>query len=315
MWKETYPGRYSRPIGENETFIKLVSDPGHVLGREHWAINSTATIAPNKQLSASRLPAQLRRAWGHLRFQHPSLAAHVEKDDQNLVYEVPTVEEVRDWVAKTFTVAEEASSSAEVILKLQPGPDAILIYVPKSNELLGHTAHWRTDGIGVLILLDALLQLAVDPDLTDPTMLPWGEEVRRLAPSIEEAADIPLAPSDQQSALGNHYLSTFSHASGAVGIPYTGAASTLPQGIAAVLRTLDSATSSAVVQKCKTQGLSVTSAIHASVAAANWQLAEEARKHQHYTSTIRFNLRPYLPIPYSGQNMPPVFTPLAGWRR
>ena len=301
LWEETSPGSYSRPLGENETFIKLVSDPGHPLGREHWAINSTATIAPQgEKLTFSRLSTQLRRAWCHLRFHHPSLAAHVAEDNESLLYKVPRPEEVNEWVAKTFTVAEEASSSAEVIPKLTPGPDATLIYIPRSNELLGHTAHWRTDGIGVLLLLDGLLQLAVDPDLADPVSLPWGEEIKRLAPAVEDAANVPLVPNAQQSALGNHYVSTFGLAGGAVGIPYMGEATTLPQGTYAATKTLDAATTNAIIDKCKAQGLSVTSAVHASVAAANWKLAAQERKHEHYTSTVRFSLRPYLPDPYSG---------------
>lgn len=151
-WIEDTPGRYSRPIGENEAFIKLVSDPGHPLGREHWAINSIATIAPKGELNTPRLVSQLRLAWGHLRFVHPSLAAYVSEDNKNLIYEVPKPQQLTAWVDETFKVAEEALSSAEVIPNLKPTPFASLIYIPKSNELLGHTAHWRTDGIGVLLL-------------------------------------------------------------------------------------------------------------------------------------------------------------------
>jgi hypothetical protein len=299
-WEETSPGRYSRPIGENETFIKLVSDPGHPLGREHWAINSTATIAPQGELIPSRLASQLRRAWGHLRFHHPSLAAYVAEDNKNLLYDVPSQEEVAKWVTKTFKVAQEESSSDEVIAKLKPSSDATLIYIPKSNELLGHTAHWRTDGIGVTLLLDGLLQLAVESDLADPAFLPWGEELKRLAPAVEDAANIPLTPNEQQSVLGKQYLSTFGLAAGAVGIPYIGETSTLPQGTHSARRTLDSEITNSIVEKCKAQGLSVTSAVHASVAAANWSFAAEERKHDHYTSTVRFSLRSYLPSPYSG---------------
>jgi hypothetical protein len=299
-WKETSPGRFSRPLGENEIFIKLVSDPGHPLGREHWAINSTATIAPQGELTPSRFVSQLRHAWEHLRFHHPSLAAYVAEDNKNLLYDVPSPEEVTKWVTKTFMVAQQESSSAEVIAKLKPSSDATLIYIPKSNELLGHTAHWRTDGIGVTLLLDGLLQLAVEFNLANSASLPWGEEPKRLAPAIEDAANIPLTPSEKQSALGKHYLSTFGLAAGAVGIPHIGEVSTLPQGTYSATRTIDAEITNSIVEKCKAQGLSVTSAVHASVAAANWKLATEERKNEHYTSTVRFSLRPYLPSPYSG---------------
>lgn len=299
-WKEDSPGKYTRPVGENETFIKLVSDSGHPLGREHWAINSTATIAPKGDLTASQLISQLRLAWGHLRFAHPSLAAYASSDNKSLVYDVPTPEEVTAWADETFTVAKEASSSAEVIPTLKPTPYARLIFIPKSNELLGHTAHWRTDGIGVILLLAQFLQLAVKPDLADPATLSWGEEPKRLAPSIEDAANILPEASEEQKQLGARCLSTFAHAVGSIGIPHLGDSSSPPQGTRSVTRTLSVSTTTAVIQKCKALNLSVTSAIHASVAAANIQLASPERKHEHYTSTVRFSLRPYLTAPYSG---------------
>lgn len=36
---EHSPNTFTRPLGPNEVFIKLLSDPGHPLGREHWAVN------------------------------------------------------------------------------------------------------------------------------------------------------------------------------------------------------------------------------------------------------------------------------------
>jgi hypothetical protein len=299
-------------MGENETFIKLVSDPGHPLGREHWAINSTASIAPKGDLTTSQLVSRLRLAWGHLRFSHPSLAAYVSEDNKNLIYDVPRPEEVTAWMDDTFEVDEAASSSAEVIPSLKPTPFARLIYIPKSNELLGHTAHWRTDGIGVMLLLAQLLHLAVDSNLANPDSLPWGEEAKRLAPAVEDAANIPLHANVEQTQLGTHYLNTFAHAAGSIGIPYLGDSSTLPQGTRSVTRTLSTSTTAAVIQKCKALNLSVTSAVHASVAAANIQQASPERKHEHSTSTVRFSLRPYRPAPYSGsENAAGLYT--TGW--
>jgi hypothetical protein len=240
-------------MGENETFIKLVSDPEHPLGREHWAINSTAKIAPNGKLTSSGFLAQLRHAWGHLRFHYPSLAAHIAEDNEKVLYKVPKSEEVAQWVKETFTVVEQALSSAEVIPKLKPSQDAILIYIPRSNKILYHTAHWRTDGIGVILLLDRFLQLAVEANLTDPASLPWGEEPKRLAPAVEDAEDVSLAPNDQQSALSDHYVSTFGLDGGAVGIPYVGEVSSLPQGTYAATQILDAATTNAIVEKGKVQ--------------------------------------------------------------
>jgi hypothetical protein len=130
--------------------------------------------------------------------------------------------------------------------------------------------------------------------------LPWGEEPKRLAPAVEDAADISAVANKQQMTLGNQYLSTFGLAGGAVGIPYDGETSTLPQGTRSARLTFDAPNTGAIVDKCKELGVSVTSAVHASVAAANWELATPDRKHEHYTSTVRFSLRPYLLSPFNG---------------
>jgi hypothetical protein len=239
-----------------------------------------------------------------MRFHHPSLAAYVTDDNDHLTYTVPRPEDIESWIDKTLTVADHAADSAEVIPTLEPNPYGTLVYIPRSNELLGHTAHWRSDGIGVAMLMDRLLQLLVEPNLTDPITLPWGEEPRRLAPAVEDAANMPLHPDESQVSLSNRLVGTFALVGGAVGIPHFGSETSPPQGTFSATETLTDSMTNAVVDACKSQGLSVTSAVHASVAAANWKLAVQERKLEHYTSTVRFSLRPYLPEPYSGPAYP-----------
>lgn len=53
---------YQRAIGENELFLKLVSDPGHPVGREDWSINSIASFAPTGSLAKEDLPSLFLKA-------------------------------------------------------------------------------------------------------------------------------------------------------------------------------------------------------------------------------------------------------------
>lgn len=301
-WYETdQKGIFSRPIGENEAFIKLLGDTGLPLNREHWAINSTATIAPIGSMASADLTSHFRRAWAHLRFQHPSLAAESDSDSKNFIYTVPADRDALDaWVSQTFSAAPDAHSSADVIATFQPTPYAKLVYIPRSGELLGHTSHWRSDGIGVMLLLDALLSIASGP-LSDPASLPWGSEVERLAPSVEDAAAMPRDSTPALKERGAAAVGTFAHAAGAVGIPFRSAANAdvLPGGTRSAASVFDSATTEKIVAACKEKGVSVTAAVHASVAGANYALADEESRHKHYSSTIRFALRPYLPEPYA----------------
>lgn len=218
-WNETdQKGVFARPIGENETFIKLIGDAGQALSREHWSINSTATVVPTGLLQSIDLATHFRKAWIHVRFQHPSLAPEVASDNLRLIYTVPVDDAaIYSWADETFTVDTDAKSSADVIPTFHPTPSAKLVYIPQSGELLGHTAHWRTDGIGVLLLLDAFLSIAASPDLSNPASLPWGTESARLAPSVEDAANMPQSPTPEQQALAATLTGTFAHAAGATG--------------------------------------------------------------------------------------------------
>ncbi|PSN71837.1 hypothetical protein BS50DRAFT_657564 [Corynespora cassiicola Philippines] len=294
-WQKAFGNEFSRPIGENETFIKLIGDSGHSLGREHWAINVAVALTLKGQL-ASEFPSQLRKAWGHLRFQHPSIATYPKGGD--LAYNIPSSADLGEWIGHTFRVDDDAESASQVIRNAKPNPSAALTFVTKSGELLGNTAHWRTDGIGFPMLLDALLKLVVKVDLGDPASLSWGEEIGRLAPSIEGAAGIPEHPNEEQKALGQSCLATFGLVEGAVGIPFTSA--TTPGGTLSARMKFSKLLTRRIVDAKKELQISVTSAVHASVAFANWKLADQNRKTQHYTSTVRFNMRSYLPEPFSG---------------
>ncbi|KAH8433423.1 uncharacterized protein LDX57_011057 [Aspergillus melleus] len=310
---EDTPNTLTRPLGPNEVFIKLVSDPGHSLGREHWAVNYTATINPRGAFAALSGSSDLlldliRYSWSHLRFQHPSLAAHPDTTNSNVVYTIPTsADALREWVSQTFIVVADAISTDEVISTIAPAPDARLYFIPKSSELLLHTAHWRMDGVGGLLLLGQLVDLMashadtlLSGELPDPSdWFDWGSEVERLALPVEEAGNMPLVATEEQKAVAHGAVGTFTLAAGAIGIPYSGDASTVPSGTQAVELTFSPATTSAAVAAAKARGVGITAAVHASLAAVNFQHAIPEHQGRHYTSTIKHSLRPYLPEPYS----------------
>ncbi|TPR11149.1 Membrane dipeptidase (Peptidase M19) family protein [Aspergillus niger] len=221
---EHSPNTLTRPLGPNEVFIKLVSDIGHPLGREHWAVNYTVTIRPRGEFAADLLPTLIRHSWLHLRFQHPSLAAHPDSSDANLVYTVPeSADTLNQWASQTFFIKSDAQSADDVIRTIAPALDAQLYYIPKSSQLLLHTAHWRTDGVGGFLLLGQLVDLMashadtlLSGSLPDPfDACAWGTETTRLSPSVEEAGNMPLTPTDEQKAIAQEAVGTFAHVQGA----------------------------------------------------------------------------------------------------
>lgn len=296
-WSEVAPRKFQRAIGENETFIKLVGDPDHSLSREHWSINAIASFTPKGSFAQRDVPSLFAKVWKVLRFQHPSIAAYA-LDDKTLEYNVPDTAALSEWATETFHVVD-GKTADDLISDIKPNPFATLTYLSKSNEILCHTAHWRTDGVGVLLLIDAFLNLAVEPKLPDPDGLAWGHEVARLAPAVEDAAEIPSEPTVAIKSLAQECVETFYQTAGAIGIPYGGEGTTSPSGTRSSRLAFSLFETLSIVDQCKNRGLSVTSAVHASVATANRALAREDSKDKHYTSTVRFSLRPYLPEPYS----------------
>ena len=73
-WSEVSPESFHRDIGEKELFVKLVGDPGHNIGRERWAINSTAGFAFTGSLKKEDLPSLFLKTWKIFCFNHPDIA-------------------------------------------------------------------------------------------------------------------------------------------------------------------------------------------------------------------------------------------------
>ena len=295
-WSGIAPGSFQRAIGENELFIKSIGDPGHHIGREHWAINSIASFTLTGSLVKEDLPSLFLKVWKNLRFNHPSIAIYTV-GDQSFIYTVPDSALLNQWAAETFLVVENKTAD-DLIPDLKPSLYATLTYLPKSNEILGHTPHWRTDGVGVLLLIDAFFDLVAKPALPEPHTLSWGRETARLAPAIEDAANLPIAPTDAIKSMSQKLIETFYQTAGAVGIPYRGEDTTIPSGTRSSRYSFSPSDTKIIIHQCKAKGISVTSAVHASIAATNYALASVEKRNRHYTSTVRFSLRPYLPEPY-----------------
>lgn len=296
-WSEASPGVFQREIGENERFIKTIGDRGHAAGREHWSITSEAKLKLPFDLRTEDLVLGLRSAWQALRFQHPSIASTAICEI--LQYTVPDNAALRFWTEETLWIHPEQISADGLIASLQPSRYVCAHYLMQTHEILLHFAHWRTDGYGALQLINAFveqLSRALDGHTAD---LPWGEEVERLAPSIEEVLDIPTTQTPEIHEATDRCLATLAHVQGAVGVALQTAVTVPPGGTRSSGLRFTEATTAAIEQACVSQGISVLAAAHASCAAVTSMYAAEDSKGKHYTSTMRFSLRAHLPHPYS----------------
>lgn len=195
----------------------------------------------------------------------------------------------------------DAFTAEDVIAGRRPSLLAVLHYLPKSSELVLHTSHWRTDGIGAFYILDAYFDLVCEVAAGANDPIQWGSETTHLAPPVEEAAGLSKDQTPSLMSIAEEYVGTFALVVGQVGVKYRGDASTLPAGTRTKLLRFSEADTSAITGAVRSRGISVTSAFHASVADANYAFADNANKAKPFTSTIRFGLRPYIPGPYNGR--------------
>lgn len=110
-WKEQSPGVFSRPVGENETFIQMCGDPGHALNREHWSLSCQSSFSVTGLLETVDLEAHLRDAWILLRWKHPSIATVIE--GKEMVYRIPDATTLQEW---TKEVGEPVESPVNAVL-------------------------------------------------------------------------------------------------------------------------------------------------------------------------------------------------------
>ncbi|AEO68599.1 uncharacterized protein THITE_2145716 [Thermothielavioides terrestris NRRL 8126] len=297
------PVRWQRPIGENERMIKWLGDRSHSMGREHWSVTAIGSFALRSDAkdetggSVTPSTAALRRAWMLLRFQHPSIAATA--GEHTIDYVVPDKAILENWVDETLHIVSDTGISAEdVVATLRPSPYTEGYFLPHTQQFVLHTAHWRTDGYGILHLLnaffDALASVLPETAADPATALAWGEEHTRLAPAVEELLGIPETPTPAIRAAAAECLATTALAAGSVGLPWRREAKQ-PGGTRGVRRTLAEPATKAVLAACEARGLRLRAAVHASLAAANFLAAERKQQEQYYTSTMRFTLRPYIP--------------------
>ncbi|KAF2204956.1 hypothetical protein GQ43DRAFT_453451 [Delitschia confertaspora ATCC 74209] len=295
-WTETKPGLWQRPIGENEKFIKFIGDRAHQTGREHWSVTSGATFTLNKVLDSSELSGKCMEAWCALRFKHPSIACTAEND--KLTYFVPSTVSVIDWAKETFTVHGSDVSEVNVVATLQPSRYTTAHLLPTEKKVLLHFAHWRTDGYGALQLVNAFLDKLCWSVNDDNTVLPWGQEVKRLTPSIEEVLHLPITATPDIIVATKEYMKTLAHTRGAVGVALKSDRQPAPAGTQSTRFRLSETDTRAVLDACNARNISLLSAVHASCAALTYLEASPEHRDKHYTSTMRFSLRPHLPKPY-----------------
>ncbi|KID81117.1 hypothetical protein MGU_11499 [Metarhizium guizhouense ARSEF 977] len=329
-WKQvsTSPHVWQRPLGENERMIKWLGGQSHPIGKDHWAITASARMRLSgidaKVVDALPSFRALQQAWLLLRFHHPDIATVA--GSEIVEYTIPEDEATKWlWLDETLHMVSDASTTVDdVIASLKPSKYTVAFFLPHAKQFVLSTAHWRTDGFGILHLLndffDALSvvvgsSLAQHDGVDIASSLPWGQERTRLHPNIEEVLSLPSEPTEEICAASTACLATGGFVKGSVGVPWQDVKASAQHagGTRGIRRTLSTATTKAVLESCATKNVRLLAAAHASLAKVNFLAAApkaerstngaganlyDSFEPSHYTSTMRFSLRPYLPSPF-----------------
>lgn len=293
-WKEISKGCFERPFDSLKTFYRTIKSGGKALNREHFAISAVVKLRLNPCIDDA--VAALQNAWKTIRYDNPQIAAF-ESLGGNYRYEIPDPVALDLGLSSTFKIEPNTATTADIYADCAPTELATMHYFPHTSEALFHSSHWRIDSIGVLYLLNGFFQA-----VASPRSVQFGDEGKNLSLGLDEAAQVPTNITSVSEKAATDLIATFLDNIPSIGLP-TGV-NTVPGRSRRCEIDLPEALTSTIVSRCKSHGLSVTSATHAAVVCATAKIGNKEIPAQKYTSWAAFDLRRHCPPPYNGSKYP-----------
>lgn len=298
-------GTWRKELGGLEKVYRFQSTASRVAGREHWGLYSLCKVKYSDSLS-HHITTALRDAWKALRIEFPALGLLIDgyeavygslNEAENGKYD--KIGSLEQWAQKTFSV-EQNRTAEEIIAKYPLNDLPTLFWFPNSSEVMILISHWRSDGLGSLMLLNRLLELLVEPSkvpLTECNHV--DKDLARISPSLEDAVGAPLVPSPKILETAGLISKLFREkAIKSVGIPFKGDTTTTPgdTAIEAIAYTPES--SRALFDACKARKITVSAAIHVALAQTVFELTS-AEDFTEYATIMAVSMRPYVETPYN----------------
>jgi hypothetical protein len=329
-WQPSFTGISSRPLDTLENFFKLLSDSGSPVKREHWAVSLALRI--NFKASLTDPIPYLRRAWLLTGRLHPTFTGSVVENPNKSTSQASPAKpflairpfDADAWVYKTFIVRNSNSdsisgengdknttisepSASDLFAGMLSNGTPTCHWLPATREVLLRSAHWRIDGIGMLMLahsflssLASVLRNGLDCELNSYDKLVGSRLLTRSLDDLANAyIDEDTTPMYIQAAA-DELVGDFVRGVPSIGLPTLPGSETIPPGDSAreALR-IDASTTATIVAVCRTRNISVNSAVHAAIIRAT------ATYPQHplainYASFFPVDMRRRLPKPYDG---------------
>ncbi|KAK1242700.1 hypothetical protein MKX08_005512 [Trichoderma sp. CBMAI-0020] len=313
-WRQSSAGISSRPFDTLENFFIVMTSSGAPVNREYWAASVALKIKFNPDLT-DPVP-YLRRAWLLTGRLHPTFTASIIKqsNDGSTGQETSSARPLLSvqpfdadaWVSKSFLTASEASASAVFGSMLSNGIPTCH-WLPASQEIIIRSAHWRIDGMGLLMLahsflssLASVLRHGVDCDLDSYDGLVGSGLLTRSLDDVADAyIDEDSTPENIKAAVDG-LIGEFVQGIPSIGLPTLPDSETVPPGDTAreALR-IDARTTASIVAACRARKISVNSAVHAAVIRATATYPQHPLA-KHFATIFPVDMRRHLPKPYDG---------------
>ena len=244
--------------------------------------------------SITDIEHRLRKAWIAARYYNPGLAMELGQHFKS--YNVPTVEEVEDWVCGTFFVHQNACAR-DIAEQPQSVAQPKLHWFPSRQELLLISHHFYFDARGAWHFWDLFLDLVVRPKDVN-----FEDEKPKLPIARDDLLGLPSYPTWESfnkayaiisKSLKNNSILLPSLKQD-VGVSSVQLSTIYPDSHGQVRITLSEEHTTAIITSCKEFGVSVTSAFYVGLALAGQSLQAEHGSHGRYALTFHhFDARPW----------------------
>ena len=173
------------------------------------------------------------------------------------------------WLTDYFRVLQGVTEASSMFADFEPIKSARLYWLPCSSEIVLRAPHWLVDGLGILMFWDALFKMIEITENNYGTeqsaMYVWGEEVARLAPTMEELFGYDTVPTPQMAKEANDLFTNWGPS---VGPPSIWSSYSCPGNCGKADLEFEASTAADINTGCKRRGVSVTAAVEAAKALA-----------------------------------------------
>lgn len=332
VWRQTEPGVWQRDADELEFYFssQLLAYGGAACKPLYLISHLTLQLDPPTDPSVSTQDAEaraneaLRKAWGALRYDHPTIASQVVRNPKT--GDLAKVYRNNDPAAfeATFVVLPSDTDPDNWANSDPPAPALPTMFViptpteagrPIRREVFVRVGHEIIDGVGLAMLFGNFVKLvakAYDQGANFVVPKCDGSEVARLSPPLRVAAAMPAEPTEAQqkrlAGFGAEWAASQPpEGTRTLTVPYKKGA-TLPGPSQVATATLSAEKTAKLAEACKARGASVTHAYHAAVPMVLLDLHDKDRGADpvpmRYSSLMPRNERPTCLPPYNTADHP-----------